>query len=287
MFELMDTSSDRAILTVINSGSSTKESLELLKETTPELNCFINQASKFIDIQIEMIESIKSSDMMIIIVDLSDTNELELAQKIAKLSKESGVLTIAIGIIPSPFAETEQNKISNDRIHNINKYVDSLLIISNEYQQKDLNLDTILKLKDDLIIKATLGITEIIYRPGLIRVDFADVRTVLSERGLSKMGVASASGENRAKYATEQAVSQLISEDFNILSNSSGLIVTIKAGMDMSIAEFEDAGNIIKQFVSDNTTVVVGTVIDSDMSGDMQVTIICCRVKLANLNVDV
>jgi cell division protein FtsZ len=120
---------------------------------------------------------------------------------------------------------------------------------------------------------AVQGIAELITRPGLINVDFADVRTVMSETGMAMMGSGSAAGEDRAREAAEAAISSPLLEDIN-LSGAQGILVNVTAGMDLSIGEFQEVGNVIKQFASDEATVVVGTVIDPDMANQIRVTVV-------------
>ena len=120
---------------------------------------------------------------------------------------------------------------------------------------------------------AVQGIAELITRPGLINVDFADVRTVMSETGMAMMGSGAASGEDRAREAAEAAISSPLLEDIN-LSGAQGILVNVTAGMDLSIGEFQEVGNVIKQFASDDATVVVGTVIDPEMANQIRVTVV-------------
>src|SRR5262249_41778293 len=120
---------------------------------------------------------------------------------------------------------------------------------------------------------AVQGIAELITRPGLINVDFADVRTVMSETGMAMMGSGAASGENRAKEAAEAAVSSPLLEDIN-LAGAHGILVNVTAGMDLSIGEFQEVGQIVKQFASDDATVVVGTVIDPELTNQVRVTVV-------------
>jgi cell division protein FtsZ len=120
---------------------------------------------------------------------------------------------------------------------------------------------------------AVQGIAELITRPGLINVDFADVRTVMSETGMAMMGSGVASGDDRAREAAEAAISSPLLEDIN-LSGAQGILVNVTAGMDLSIGEFQEVGNVIKQFASDDATVVVGTVIDPEMTSQIRVTVV-------------
>jgi cell division protein FtsZ len=117
------------------------------------------------------------------------------------------------------------------------------------------------------------GIAELITRPGLINVDFADVRTVMAETGMAMMGSGSASGEGRARQAAEAAVSSPLLEDIN-LAGAHGILVNVSAGMDLSIGEFQEVGQIVKQFASDDATVVVGTVIDPELTNTVRVTVV-------------
>jgi len=138
---------------------------------------------------------------------------------------------------------------------------------------KNISLLDAFKAANDVLLGAVQGIAELITRPGLINVDFADVRTVMSEMGMAMMGSGRASGEERAREAAEAAIASPLLEDVN-LAGARGILVNVTAGMDMSIGEFEEVGNTVKQFASENATVVVGTVIDPAMSGELRVTVV-------------
>ena len=129
------------------------------------------------------------------------------------------------------------------------------------------------KAANQVLQGAVQGIAELITRPGLINVDFADVRTVMAETGMAMMGSGAASGEDRARAAAEAAVSSPLLEDIN-LAGAHGILVNVTAGMDLSIGEFQEVGQIVKQFASDDATVVVGTVIDPDLSNQVRVTVV-------------
>ena len=138
------------------------------------------------------------------------------------------------------------------------------------------------KAANDVLLGAVQGIAELITRPGLINVDFADVRTVMSEMGMAMMGTGTGKGENRARIAAEAAVSSPLLEDVN-LNGARGILVNITSGMDLSMGEFEEVGNTIKQFSSDSATVVVGTVIEQDMSDEVRVTMVATGLGAADL----
>ena len=168
-------------------------------------------------------------------------------------------------------------KIAEDGIRDLAQFVDSLITIPNEklltVLGRDVSLLNAFSAANDVLLGAVQGIAQLITCPGLINVDFADVRTVMSEMGMAMMGSGKATGEDRAKVAAEAAISSPLLEDIN-LSGAKGILVNITAGMDLSIGEFDEVGTTVKQFSSDNATVVVGTVIDPEMSGEMRVTIV-------------
>jgi cell division protein FtsZ len=159
----------------------------------------------------------------------------------------------------------------------LSKYVDSLITIPNQKLLTVLGSSTTLldafKAANTVLQGAVQGIAELITRPGLINVDFADVRTVMSETGMAMMGSGTASGDDRAREAAEAAISSPLLEDIN-LSGAQGILVNVTAGMDLSIGEFQEVGNVIKQFASDDATVVVGTVIDPEMASQIRVTVV-------------
>ena len=138
---------------------------------------------------------------------------------------------------------------------------------------KNISLLNAFKAANNVLFGAVQGIAELITRPGLINVDFADVRTVMSEMGMAMMGTGVASGENRAREAAEAAIASPLLEDVDF-NGARGVLVNITAGMDMSIGEFEAVGEAIKSFTSENATVVVGTVIDPDMTDELRVTVV-------------
>ena len=196
---------------------------------------------------------------------------------IAEIAKEMGILTVAVITRPFSFEGKKRSTIANEGIEELSKSVDSLITIPNEkllsVLGKDLSLLEAFKAANDVLFGAVQGIAELITRPGLINVDFADVRTVMSEMGMAMMGSAVATGEGRARIAAEQAVGSPLLEDVN-LSGARGILVNITAGLDMSIGEFEIVGSVIKNLCSEDATVVIGTVIDPTMMDEMRVTVV-------------
>jgi cell division protein FtsZ len=196
---------------------------------------------------------------------------------VAQVAKELGILTVAVVTRPFEMEGGKRTLIANHGLAELGKYVDSLITIPNQKLLTVLGAKTTLldafKSANHVLQGAVQGIAELITRPGLINVDFADVRTVMSETGMAMMGSGVARGENRAKEAAEMAVSSPLLEDIN-LSGAHGILVNVTAGMDLSIGEFQEVGSIVKQFASDDATVVVGTVIDPELSDEMRVTVV-------------
>jgi len=222
-------------------------------------------------------EVIDGADMLFITAGMGGGTGTGAAPVIAEIAREMGILTVAVITRPFSFEGKKRSDIATDGIAELSANVDSLITIPNEkllsVLGKSVSLLEAFKAANNVLLGAVQGIAELITRPGLINVDFADVRTVMSEMGMAMMGSASARGENRAEVAAEQAVGSPLLEDVN-LSGARGILVNITAGLDLSIGEFEEVGETIKQFASDNATVVVGTVIDPDLSDELRVTVV-------------
>jgi cell division protein FtsZ len=224
-----------------------------------------------------IIELIDGCDMLFITAGMGGGTGTGAAPVVAQVAKELGILTVAV--VTKPF-EMEGNKrmfIADHGIAELGKYCDSLITIPNQKLLTVLGANTTLldafKAANQVLQGAVQGIAELITRPGLINVDFADVRTVMSETGMAMMGSGAASGEDRAREAAEAAVSSPLLEDIN-LAGAHGILVNVTAGMDLSIGEFEIVGQTVKKFASDDATVVVGTVIDPEMSNQVRVTVV-------------
>ena len=222
-------------------------------------------------------ELLDGADMVFITAGMGGGTGTGGAPIVAQVAKEMGILTVAVVTRPFSFEGKKRMDIAGDGIEELKGYVDSLITIPNEkllsVLGKNVSLLDAFKAANDVLLGAVQGIAELITRPGLINVDFADVRTVMSEMGMAMMGSGYATGENRAREAAESAIASPLLEDVN-LSGARGILVNVTAGMDMSIGEFEEVGNTVKEFASDNATVVVGTVIDPEMSGELRVTVV-------------
>src|SRR6195256_685069 len=220
-----------------------------------------------------IVELVEGCDMLFITAGMGGGTGTGAAPVVAQVAKELGILTVAV--VTKPF-EMEGNKrscVADHGIAELGKYCDSLITIPNQKLLTVLGPQTTLLDAFKSANQVVQGIAELITRPGLINVDFADVRTVMAETGMAMMGSGSASGENRAREAAEAAVSSPLLEDIN-LAGAHGILVNVTAGMDLSIGEFQEVGNIVKQFASDDATVVVGTVIDPDMANQIRVTVV-------------
>jgi len=234
-----------------------------------------------------IMEVIKGADMVFITAGMGGGTGTGAAPVVAQVAKEMGILTVAVVTKPFPFEGSKRLKVAEAGLAELTQHVDSLITIPNEkllaVLGREMTLLGAFKAANDVLLGAVQGIAELITREGMINVDFADVRTVMSEMGMAMMGTGQASGENRAKEAARLAVSSPLLEDVD-LSGARGVLVNITGGLDMSIGEFDDVGNIIKEFASTDATVVIGTVIDPEMTDEIRVTVVATGlggVKLA------
>jgi cell division protein FtsZ len=224
-----------------------------------------------------IIELVEGCDMLFITAGMGGGTGTGAAPVVAQVAKELGILTVAVCTKPFEMEGGKRSLVAEHGIAELGKYCDSLITIPNQKLLTVLGPQTTLldafKSANQVLQGAVQGIAELITRPGLINVDFADVRTVMAETGMAMMGSGSASGEGRAREAAEAAVSSPLLEDIN-LAGAHGILVNVTAGMDLSIGEFQEVGNIVKQFASEDATVVVGTVIDPDLTNQVRVTVV-------------
>ncbi len=312
MFELMDTYTQNAVIKVLGVGggggnavehmvagnidgvdfiaantdaqalkkSSAKTVLQLGSSFTKGLGAGadpeIGRKSAMEDRE-RIVEMIDGADMLFITAGMGGGTGTGAAPVVAQVAKELGILTVAVVTRPFSFEGNKRNSIANAGIEELSQHVDSLITIPNEkllhVLGKNVSLLQAFASANDVLLGAVQGIAELITRPGLINVDFADVRTVMSEMGMAMMGSGKASGEDRARIAAETAVASPLLEDID-LAGARGILVNVTAGLDMSIGEFEEVGNTIREFASDDATVVVGTVIDPDMVDELRVTVV-------------
>jgi cell division protein FtsZ len=312
MFELMDTHSQNAVIKVIGVGGGGGNAVEHMVGESVEGVDFIcantdaqalQRANSRTVLQIgssitkglgaganpdigrqaamedrdRIQEVIEGADMVFITAGMGGGTGTGGAPIVAQVAKEMGILTVAVVTRPFPFEGKKRSDVADKGIEELKQYVDSLITIPNEkllsVLGKNMTLLDAFKAANNVLLGAVQGIADLITRPGLINVDFADVRTVMSEMGMAMMGTGSARGEDRAREAAEAAASSPLLEDVD-LNGARGILVNVTAGLDMSIGEFETVGNTIKGFASENATVVVGTVIDPELSDELRVTVV-------------
>ncbi len=312
MFELMDAHSSSAVIKVIGVGGGGGNAVSHMVETGIEGVDFIcantdSQALKGSQVRTSLqigcnitkglgaganpdvgrqaamedrdriLEVIEGADMLFITAGMGGGTGTGAAPIVAQVAKELGILTVAVVTKPFLMEGGKRMQIAEQGIAELGKYVDSLITIPNEKLLTVLGGETTLldafRSANQVLQGAVQGIAELITRPGLINVDFADVRTVMAEMGMAMMGSGSASGEDRAREAAEAAASSPLLEDIN-LKGANGILVNVTAGMDLSIGEFQEVGNTVKEYASENATVVVGTVIDPDMTDRIRVTVV-------------
>ncbi len=225
---------------------------------------------------------LSGADMVFITCGMGGGTGTGGAPIIAEIAKELGILTVAVATKPFSFEGRKRMLIAEEGIRNLTRNVDSLITIPNDklltVLGKNISLLNAFKSANNVLLGAVQGIADLITRPGLINVDFADVRTVMSETGMAMMGSGVSSGENRATEAAEAAISSPLLEDVD-LTGACGVLVNITAGHNMSIGEFEEVGGVIKSFTQENATVVVGTVIDPELNDELRVTVVVTGLR--------
>ncbi|HBM84962.1 MAG: cell division protein FtsZ [Halieaceae bacterium] len=222
-------------------------------------------------------DALRGADMVFITAGMGGGTGTGGAPIVAEVAREMGILTVAVVTRPFPFEGKKRLAIALDGVQELQQHVDSLITIPNEKLLEVLGKSTSLldafKEANDVLLGAVQGIADLIIRPGMINVDFADVRTVMSEMGMAMMGTGSARGENRAREAAERAINSPLLDDID-LRGARGILVNITAGLDLSLGEFSEVGDTIEEFASDDATVVVGTVIDPNMTDELKVTVV-------------
>jgi cell division protein FtsZ len=223
-----------------------------------------------------IIEAIDGADMLFITAGMGGGTGTGAAPIVAEIAKEMGILTVAVVTKPFMF-EGKRTKVAAEGLEELSKHVDSLIIIPNEKLMQVLGEDVpflaAFEAANDVLHNAVAGIAEIINCPGLVNVDFADVRTVMSEMGMAMMGSALATGTDRARIAAEQAVASPLLEDVN-LANARGVLVNITASSSFKMKEYYDVMNTIKAFTAEDATVIVGNVFDESMGDGLRVTMV-------------
>ncbi len=230
-------------------------------------------------------EALEGADMVFITAGMGGGTGTGAAPVVAEVARELGILTVAVVTKPFPFEGPKRMQVALAGIEELAEQVDSLITIPNEkllaVLGKEMSLLNAFCAANDVLLNATQGIAELITRPGLINVDFADVKTVMSAMGVAMMGTGSASGQNRARESAEAAIKSPLLEDID-LSGAKGILVNITAGLNLAIGEFDEVGNTVRDFADEDATVVVGTVIDPEMDDDMRVTVVATGLGKGN-----
>jgi cell division protein FtsZ len=228
-----------------------------------------------------IIEMIEGSDMLFITAGMGGGTGTGAAPVVAQVAKELGILTVAVVTKPFAMEGSKRSNLADQGILELSKHVDSLITIPNQKLLSvlggDMTLLDAFKAANQVLQGAVQGIADLITKPGMINVDFADVRTVMAETGMAMMGSGSARGENRAREAAEAAVSSPLLEDVN-LQGAHGLLINVTAGLDLRTSEFAIVGDTVKRYASEDANVVVGCVIDPEMSEEIRVTVVATGI---------
>lgn len=225
----------------------------------------------------QIADILSGADMVFITAGMGGGTGTGAAPIVAEVARELGILTVAVVTRPFPFEGKKRSAIAEQGIEQLSANVDSLITIPNEklldVLGKEASLLDAFKAANDVLLGAVKGIADLIMHPGMINVDFADVKTVMSEMGMAMMGTGFATGEDRAREAAESAIRSPLLEDVN-LQGARGILVNITAGENLSLGEFSEVGDTIEEFASDDATVVVGTVIDPELGDEIRVTVV-------------
>ena len=316
MFELMDAYSENAVIKVIGVGGGGGNAVQHMVDTGIEGVDFIclntdaqalkKTAAKTV-LQIgssmtkglgaganpeigrqaaledrdRLMEVLDGADMVFITAGMGGGTGTGAAPVVAQVARELGALTVAVVTRPFSFEGKKRTAVALEGMKELGKHVDSLITIPNEklvaVLGKDISLLEAFRSANDVLRGAVQGIAELITREGLINVDFADVRTVMSEMGMAMMGTGTASGEDRARLATEMAIASPLLEDVDLMG-AKGILVNVTAGPDLSMGEFHEVGQIVEELAAEDAVIVVGTVLDPEIGGELRVTVVATGI---------
>ena len=231
-----------------------------------------------------IVEMLGGADMVFITAGMGGGTGTGAAPVVAQLAKELGILTVAIVTKPFPFEGRRRMQVAMKGIEDLSQHVDSLITVPNEklltVLGRDVTLLSAFRQANDVLHGAVQGIADLITRPGLINVDFADVRTVMSEMGMAMMGTGTARGDDRAVAAAEAAINNPLLEDVN-LSGACGILVNVTAGPNLTMREFDEIGQVVHGFASEDATVVIGTALDPELQDEVRVTVVATGLNRA------
>jgi cell division protein FtsZ len=227
-------------------------------------------------------EALRGADMVFITAGMGGGTGTGAAPVIAQIAKDLDILTVAVVTKPFPFEGRRRMQVAQKGIEELTQHVDSLITIPNEklltVLGREVSLLNAFREANDVLLGAVQGIAELITRPGLINVDFADVRTVMSEMGLAMMGTGKARGDDRAVAATEAAIGNPLLEDIN-LKGACGILVNITAGPSLSMREYHEVGQTVAEFAAEDANIKIGTVLDMDLEDEIRVTVVATGLE--------
>jgi len=227
-------------------------------------------------------EQLKEADMVFITAGMGGGTGTGSAPVVAQAAREMGILTV--GVVSKPFGFERRNHIAEAGIEELSEHVDSLITVPNDKLLKVLGRDFVLAkafdYANEVLHGAVQGISELVTRPGMINVDFEDLRTVMGERGMAMMGVGHATGEDRAIKAAEKAIANPLLEDISV-SGARGLLVNITSGLDFTLGEFNEVGDVIDQVAAQDARVIIGTSVDESMTDEIRVTVVATGLENA------
>ncbi len=320
MFELLDTVDQKAVIKVVGVGGGGGNAVNYMQQAMIEGVEFINANTDVqalqssgcgtilqlganltkglgagadpdigrqaaIEDRERIAEALRGADMVFITAGMGGGTGTGAAPVIAEIARDLGALTVAVVTRPFKFEGARRDRLAEQGLKLLKNSVDSLITIPNEklleVMGKDASLQDAFAMANDVLRNAVQGISELITSPGLINVDFADVRTIMSEMGQAMMGSASASGATRATEAARNALSSPLLED-TCIRGAKGLLVNVTAGPDLSIGEFGEVGNLIRDMVSEDANVVIGTSIDPNMKDMLRVTMVATGIQEGN-----
>ena len=229
-------------------------------------------------------EALRGADMVFITAGMGGGTGTGAAPVIAQIAKDLDILTVAVVTKPFPFEGKRRMQVAQKGIEELAQHVDSLITIPNEklltVLGREVSLLNAFREANDVLLGAVQGIAELITRPGLINVDFADVRTVMSEMGLAMMGTGKARGDDRAVAATEAAIGNPLLEDIN-LKGACGILVNITSGPNLTMREYNEVGQTVAEFAADDANIKIGTVLDMDLEDEIRVTVVATGLNRA------
>ncbi|MEE9412625.1 MAG: cell division protein FtsZ [Methylococcales bacterium] len=227
-------------------------------------------------------EILEGTDMVFLTSGMGGGTGTGATPVIAEIAKEMGILTVAIVTRPFSFEGKKRQKIGEDGIKLLSEYADSVITIPNEkllpVLGRDVSLIKAFNAANDVLLGSVQGIADLITNPGLINVDFADVKAVMGEMGRAMMGTGNASGDHRAREAAEKAIGSPLLDDVDV-KGAHGVLVNVTSSGDLSIGEFNDVGDMVRGFASDDATVIIGTAISPELSGEVRVTVVATGLE--------